>query len=126
CVPTCPGRPPSLVFLVIPAVSVGALLAMFNVLRPSHPIPYAAIPTAVLLSIAGELVLHTRPRWGLIVRAVFSRRARNNQPLPLAKLPNLANIQLRPDQPIREAIAIIERYVSRIALITDGCCYFFG
>ena len=124
--PTWPERPRSLVLLVIPAISVGALLATFNVLRPSHPIPYAAIPTAVLLSVAAELVLHTRPRWGLIVRAVFSRRARNNQPLPLAKLPNLANIQLRPDQPIREAIAIIERDVSRIALITDGSGYLLG
>src|SRR5204863_8805115 len=50
--PSWPERPRSLVLLVIPAIAVAALLATFNVLRPSHPIPYAAIPTAVVLSIA--------------------------------------------------------------------------
>jgi dTDP-glucose pyrophosphorylase len=116
--PTWPARPRDLLSLAAPAAFVAGTVIAFNIVNDSHPIPYAAIPTAAVLSVALEIAIHTRSRWRAIQSAVVGRRAAA-EVLPAVGQPVLDNLFMSPDAPIRRAIEIIERDVARIALVVD-------
>jgi dTDP-glucose pyrophosphorylase len=116
--PTWPVRPRDLVSLAVPAAFVAGAVIAFNIVNDSHPIPYAAIPTAAVLSVGLEIAVHTRSRWRAIQSAVVGRRAAA-EVFPAVGQPVLENLFLSPDAPIRRAIEIIERDVARIALVVD-------
>jgi len=64
--------------------------------------------------------LHLRPRWTNIARAVTGRRPSLSESIrPIAALPDLRNVVIPEDAPLRRAISVIDKDVSRIALITD-------
>jgi dTDP-glucose pyrophosphorylase len=108
-----------LAVLALPALFVGGAVAVLNAVSDLHSIPYGAIPTAVVGAIVFEAAVHLRPRWATIARAVTGRRGADGELETLRDLPDLATVVIPDDSPLRRAISVIEKDVSRIALIVD-------
>ena len=107
-----------LALLAAPALVVGAATALLNAVSNLHAIPNGAIPAAVVGTIALEVAFHLRPRWRRIALAVTGRRGALSEGLPsIADLPNLANVVIPDDSTLRRAISVIDKDVSRIALV---------
>jgi dTDP-glucose pyrophosphorylase len=106
--------------LVLPAIGVGVAIAVLNGVSDLHSIPNGAIPAGLVLAVALETTFHLRPRWGVIARAVTGRRgAGTDEPSPIAALPDLATVVIPDDAPLRRAISVIDKDVSRIALVVS-------
>ena len=105
--------------LAVPAVLVGVAIAVLNGVSDLHSIPNGAIPAAVVGALVLESAFHLRPRWETIARAVTGRRIAADATPEIAALPNLATVVIPDDAPLRRAIAVIDKDVSRIALVVD-------
>ena len=117
---TWPEEGRTLVLLTLPAIAVAGLVAALNSAMDTHAIPNGAIAPAAALAIVLEIVVHVRPRWGTIVRAIGGRRTTLPEGLPtIVELPKLDQLVLSPNATLRSAIAVIDRHVARIALISD-------
>jgi len=103
--------------LAVPALVVGAAIAVLNAVSDLHSIPNGAIPPAMVGAILLETAFHLRPRWETIARAVTGRRTGGLAVPSIAELPNLATVVIPDDSPLRRAISVIDKDVSRIALI---------
>ena len=107
-----------LALLSLPALAVGGAIAVLNSASDLHSIPNGAIPAAVVGTIALEIAVHLRPRWDRIALAVSGRRGALTEALPsIAELPNVATVIIPDDSPLRRAISVIDKDVSRIALV---------
>lgn len=107
-----------LALLALPAFVVGGAIAVLNSVSDLHSVPNGAIPAGVVGTIALEIAFHLRPRWGRIALAVTGRRGALTEALPsIAELPNVATVVIPDDSPLRRAISVIDRDVSRIALV---------
>jgi dTDP-glucose pyrophosphorylase len=111
----------SLALLAIPAMLVGAAVAVLNSNSDLHGIPNGAIIPAVTLAVALEVALHLRPRFARIARAVAGRQGSLPASIgAVAEAPDLERIRVPDDATLRRAIAVIDQDVSRIALVVDS------
>jgi dTDP-glucose pyrophosphorylase len=106
-----------LALLAVPAIITGVSIAVLNAVSDLHAIPNGAIPVAVVGAVALETAVHLRPRWSGIARAITGRRGPGDVLPAIAELPNLATVTIADDSPLRRAISVIDRDVSRIALV---------
>ena len=105
--------------LAVPAMVVGGAIAVLNGVSDLHSIPNGAIPAAAVGAIVLESAFHLRPRWETIARAVAGRRAVPETSPTIAQMPNLATVVIPHDAPLRRAISVIDKDVSRIALVVN-------
>ena len=110
-----------LTLLAAPALVVGAAIALLNAVSDLHSIPNGAIPPAVVSTFVLETAFHLRPRWGVIARAVTGRRGTAVDAVSvIAALPNLGTVVIPGDASLRRAISVIDKDVSRIALVVNA------
>ncbi len=112
--------PRDVAVLGVPALAAAGIVTAFDLLSPIHPIPYGAVPTAALLSLALVAGARLRERLPILARLAFSRDLAEASSLPLPSRPDVEATIVPPDGTIRDAIVAIDRDVSRIALVADA------
>lgn len=113
-------RPRDLGVVGMPAVIAAVLVAAFDVASPVHPIPYGAIPTGAALALVLVVALRLRTRLPALARVAFARELPPPAVRPLTGRPDVEATIVPSDGTIRDAIAAIDRDVSRVALVVDA------